>query len=63
MRSWNSGGKAPVSTNEATWPTFIAAPFMFPRTSKICSAASSWRRSEAERLPSSERARSVARPA
>src|SRR3954454_18147919 len=63
MRSWNSGGKAPVSTKEATWPTFIAAPFMFPSTSKICSAASSWRRSAAAFLPSSSRVRSAARPA
>ena len=30
MRSWNSGGKAPVSMNDATWPTFIAAPFIWP---------------------------------
>ncbi len=47
MRSWNSGGKAPVSMNDATWPTFIAAPFIWPSTSTICSAACSWRRSAA----------------
>ena len=29
-RAWNSGGSVPVSTNEATWPTFIAAPFIVP---------------------------------
>ena len=40
MRAWDSSGKAPVSMKEATWPTFIAAPFMFPSTSRICSAAS-----------------------
>ena len=44
MRSWDSSGNAPVSMNDATWPTFIAAPFMFPSTSRICSAASAWRR-------------------
>ena len=59
-RSWNSGGNAPVSMNEATWPTFIAAPFICPRTSKICSAASTWRRSAAARRPSFERPRFVA---
>jgi hypothetical protein len=41
---------------DATCPSFIAAPFMFPSTSKICSAASSWRRSAAARRPSFERA-------
>ncbi len=49
MRSWDSSGKAPVSMNDATWPTFIAAPFMFPSTSRICSAASAWRRAAASR--------------
>ena len=34
---------------EATWPTFIAAPFIWPSTSKICSAASIWRRTAASR--------------
>ena len=60
MRSCISGGNAPVSTNEATWPTFIAAPFMFPSTSKICSAVSSWRRSAAALRPSFERVRFAA---
>ena len=60
MRSWNSGGKAPVSMNEATWPTFIAAPFIWPSTSKICSAASIWRRSAAARRASSPRVRFAA---
>ena len=60
MRSWNSGGKAPVSMNETTWPTFMAAPFICPSTSKICSAASIWRRSAAARRASSSRVRFAA---
>src|SRR5918992_2892392 len=40
---------------DATCPTFIAAPFMFPSTSTICSAAWTIRRSLAARRPSSER--------
>src|SRR5437588_311572 len=48
--------------NEATCPTFIAAPFIWPSTSTICSAASIWRRSRALRLASSERTTSAARP-
>ena len=60
MCSWNSGGNAPVSMNDATWPTFMAAPFIWPSTSKIWSAASIWRRSAAARRPSSERARLAA---
>jgi hypothetical protein len=60
MRSWNSGGKAPVSMNDATWPTFIAAPFIWPRTSKICSAASICRRAAASWRPCSSRARFAA---
>ena len=59
-RSWNSGGKAPVSMNEATWPTFIAAPFIWPSTSRICSAASIWRRSAASCRASSPRVRFAA---
>ena len=60
MRSWNSGGNAPVSMNDATWPTFIAAPFICPSTSKICSAASIWRRPAASARPSSPRVRLAA---
>ena len=60
MRSWNSGGNAPVSMKDATWPTFIAAPFIWPSTSKICSAASIWRRSAAARRASSPRVRFAA---
>ncbi len=45
---------------EATCPTFIAAPFIWPSTSKIWSAASIWRRSAASRRPSSERPRFAA---
>ena len=33
--------------NEASWPIFIAAPFMRPSVSTICSAASRWRCSSA----------------
>ena len=36
-------GSAPVSTNEATCPIFIAAPFIWPSTSRIRSAACSCR--------------------
>ena len=39
-RSRSSAGTIPMSTNESTWPSFIAAPFMPPRTLTICSAAS-----------------------
>ena len=60
MRSWNSGGKAPVSMNEATCPTFIAAPFIWPSTSRICSAACIWRRSAAAWRASSPRVRLAA---
>ncbi len=60
IRCWNSSGKAPVSMNEATCPTFIAAPFMLPSTSRICSAASAWRRDAASRLASSPRVRLAA---
>ncbi len=63
IRSWNSSGKAPVSMNDATWPTFIAAPFMLPSTSRICSAASAWRLLAAARRPSSSRVRLAARVA
>ena len=45
---------------EATCPTFIAAPFICPSTSKIWSAASICRRSAAARRPSSERPRFAA---
>jgi len=45
---------------EATWPTFIAAPFIWPKTSKICSAASTWRFSAAARRASSPRVRFAA---
>ena len=55
MRSWNSGGKAPVSMNEATCPTFMAAPFIWPSTSKICSAASICLRPAASARASSPR--------
>ena len=44
-----SGGRNSVSMNEASWPIFIAAPFMRPSVSTIRSAASRWRRSSALR--------------
>ena len=57
---WNSSryssGTIPTSRNESTWPTFMAAPFIVPSASTICSAASMWRRSSAAVLPSSLRA-------
>jgi hypothetical protein len=46
--------------NEATCPTFMAAPFIWPSTSKICSAASTWRRAAAAWRPSSPRVRLAA---
>jgi 2-keto-4-pentenoate hydratase/2-oxohepta-3-ene-1,7-dioic acid hydratase in catechol pathway len=46
--------------NDATWPTFIAAPFIWPSTSKICSAASIWRLEAAAYLASSPRVRFAA---
>ena len=46
--------------NDATWPTFIAAPFIWPSTSKICSAASIWRRAAAACRASSPRVRLAA---
>ena len=58
--SSNSGGKAPVSMNDATCPTFMAAPFICPSTSKICSAASICRRSAAACRASSSRVRLAA---
>ena len=42
-----SGGTASRSATESTWPAFIAAPFMPPRTRTICWAASIWRRPSA----------------
>ncbi len=63
--AWNrsrcSGGTMPRSTKESTWPSFMAAPFMPPRTVTICSAASSWRRSRAAAAASSLRATLAAR--
>ena len=56
-RSVTSGGSEPLSRKEATWPTFIAAPFIWPSTSTICSAALIWRRSAAARRPSWSRVR------
>ena len=47
--------------NEASWPIFIAAPFIVPSVSTIRSAASRWRRSSASAASSFERARFAAR--
>ena len=47
--------------NEASWPIFIAAPFIRPSVSTIRSAASRWRRSSASAAASGERARFAAR--
>ena len=62
---WNSSrcssGTSPTSRKLITCPSFIAAPFIVPSAVTICSAASMWRRSSAADLPSSERARFVAR--
>src|SRR4051794_10124574 len=62
---WNSSrcssGTRPTSRKEATCPIFIAAPFMVPSASTICSAASKLRCSSARRRPSSLRATFAAR--
>ncbi len=62
---WNSSryssGTSPVSRNDSTWPTFIAAPFIVPSASTICSAASMWRRSSAALRRSSVRVTFAAR--
>ena len=42
--------------NEASWPIFIAAPFISPRIETILSAVSRWRASSFSCAPSSERA-------
>src|SRR5689334_1903892 len=59
-RSLTSGGIPAMSMNDATWPIFMAAPFIWPSTSTICSAASIWRRSAAARRPSLSRVRLAA---
>ena len=46
---------------EASWPIFMAAPFMRPSVSTIRSAASRWRCSSASEASSGERARLAAR--
>ena len=42
--------------NEASWPSFIAAPFISPRTEAIRRAVSRCRESSFSFAPSSERA-------
>ncbi len=46
---------------DASWPIFIAAPFIRPSVCTIRSAASRWRRSSASARASGERARLAAR--
>ena len=45
-----------MSTNEASWPSFIAAPFISPSVATIFIAVSRWRASSFSCAPSSERA-------
>ena len=45
-----------MSTNDASWPSFIAAPFISPRIETILSAVSRWRASSLSCAPSSVRA-------
>jgi len=47
--------------NEASWPIFMAAPFIRPSVATIRSAASRCRRSSASAASSGERARLAAR--
>ena len=47
--------------NEASWPIFIAAPFIVPSVLTIRSAASRWRASSASAARSLERATLAAR--
>src|SRR3954464_2271483 len=62
---WNSSryssGTRPTSRKLITCPSFIAAPFIVPRTATICSAVSIWRRSSAFARSSSSRATLAAR--
>ena len=46
--------------NEASWPIFIAAPFISPSVRTIFSAVSRWRASSFSSAPSSERATEAA---
>jgi hypothetical protein len=55
-----SGGRNSVSMNDASWPIFIAAPFMVPSASTIRSAASRWRWSSTSSPRSFERTRFAA---
>src|SRR3954447_20147586 len=62
--AWNlscaSGGRPLRSMNDATCPTFIAAPFIWPSTSTICSAALSRSRAFASSRSCSPRVRLAA---
>ena len=46
--------------NEASWPIFIAAPFISPRVETIFSAVSTWRASSFSAATSSGSARLAA---
>ena len=50
-----------MSTNEASWPIFIAAPFISPSVRTIFSAVSTWRASSFSAASSFERAIVAAR--
>ena len=45
-----------MSTNEASWPSFIAAPFISPSVEASFSAVSMWRASRRSSARSLERA-------
>ena len=49
-----------MSMNEASWPSFIAAPFICPSVATIARAVSRCRASSRSRAPSSERATEAA---
>ena len=56
-----SSATSPVSSTESIWPSFIAAPFIVPRTVTSWLTVSAWRFSSARRPPSSPRATLAAR--
>ncbi len=45
-----------MSTKEASWPIFIAAPFISPSVAAIFIAVSRWRASSRRSAPSLDRA-------
>ena len=50
-----------MSMKEASWPSFIAAPFISPRAETIAAAVSMWRDSSRSLAASSPRAIPAAR--